>query len=280
MDEPASPDEAEACRHGCTAAAVVALSSAVAAGLWLLQGRLVAEDPRVMLLIGAAVAAVVGCSRAGHPVLLGAAAMVGFPVTSLVDFALHGGHTLLPFELIFYFAYALFGAAVAGVVRVLVSVTCFPFRPRLEVLFGPGGTALDVVPPRPPDDGPDQLGRTELHYAARDGDAELVAVRLAAGDDPRLADAHGWTPLHFAAEAGAAEVVHLLIAGGAQVDAKDLRGNTPLWRAVFAYHGDGSVIRVLREAGGDPHQPNHQGVTPMGLARTSANHEVRRCFAR
>ena len=124
----------------------------------------------------------------------------------------------------------------------------------------------------------DKLGRTELHYAAADGDSRRAASLLAEGADPNSTDDNGWTPLHFAAQACCEKVVELLLASGAAIDAQDSHGNTPLFRAVFNYRGDGSVILRLRAAGADPFRFNAHQVNPVRLARTIANYDVRRFF--
>ncbi|WP_280365730.1 ankyrin repeat domain-containing protein, partial [Nocardia wallacei] len=78
----------------------------------------------------------------------------------------------------------------------------------------------------------DELGRTELHYAARDGD--LAAVnRWLATENVNLADHAGWTPLHFAAQAGAPAVVERLLDSGGDIDALTEKGHPAIyWAAV------------------------------------------------
>jgi ankyrin repeat protein len=125
----------------------------------------------------------------------------------------------------------------------------------------------------------DEFGRSELHYAARDGDVERVRVELRAGAEVNLADGNGWTPLHFAAQAQSASVVQLLLQRDADVRAADAHGNTPLWRAVFEYKNDPATIEALRAAGADPLKKNKHGVSPVALARTIANYDVAKCFA-
>src|SRR4051794_6931674 len=102
----------------------------------------------------------------------------------------------------------------------------------------------------------DEFGRSELHYAARDGNVDKARSELAAGADVNAADANGWTPLHFAAQAQSAPTVRLLLERGADVHASDAHGNTALWRAVFAYKDDPAVIEALRAAGADPLKKN------------------------
>ncbi|MGW0909176.1 ankyrin repeat domain-containing protein [Streptomyces sp. NPDC002853] len=120
----------------------------------------------------------------------------------------------------------------------------------------------------------DLLGRTAVHYAAADGDAQGMKVLLAGGADPEAADAAGWTPLHFAAQAQASSAIEVLVAAGAAVDPADSHGNTPLWRAVFCSQGEGAVIRLLLEAGADPDRVNAHGVSPRALAGRIVNHDV------
>jgi len=120
----------------------------------------------------------------------------------------------------------------------------------------------------------DREGRSELHYAACDGDLTAVKKLVAAGADMNLQDRRGWTPLHFAAQASSKEVAVHLLTHGAAVDLEDSFGNTPLSTATFNSRGEGSVIRVLRAAGSDPKKKNKHGVSALSLARTIANFNV------
>jgi ankyrin repeat protein len=124
----------------------------------------------------------------------------------------------------------------------------------------------------------DEFRRSELHYAARDGDAERARSELRGGADVNAADANGWTPLHFAAQAQSASVVRLLLESGGDIGASDAQGNTALWRAVFAYTNDPATIEALRAGGADPLAKNRHGVSPVALARTIANYDVAKCF--
>jgi ankyrin repeat protein len=124
----------------------------------------------------------------------------------------------------------------------------------------------------------DEFGRSELHYAARDGDKTLAERLLRRGADVNLADKNGWTPLHFAAQAQSAEVVAFLLDGGADIDPKDVHGNTPLFRAVFECKGRGDTIKLFRARAADPLVENKHGQTPVGLARLIANYDVKQYF--
>lgn len=134
-------------------------------------------------------------------------------------------------------------------------------------------------PRRKPREGVDGLGRTPLHYAAAESKAEDVARLLAAGADANAQDDNGWTALHFAAQAVAPDCAAELLRAGADASLRDSYGNTALFRAVFSSRGNGAVIRLLREAGADPHATNNHGVSPVSLARTIANYDVAQFFS-
>jgi ankyrin repeat protein len=73
------------------------------------------------------------------------------------------------------------------------------------------------------------MGRTNLHKAAFDGNAERVKELLKKGADPNTKDKKGRTPLHWAAPyKGHVEVVKLLLEHGADPNIKNKYGRTPL----------------------------------------------------
>ena len=93
-------------------------------------------------------------------------------------------------------------------------------------------------------------GVTALHWAARHGDADLVAALLAAGARTRVGTRFGeYTPLHLAAERGSAPIVKALVAAGAMADAKTSTGATPLMFAAAA--GETGAIAALLDGGAD-----------------------------
>jgi len=124
----------------------------------------------------------------------------------------------------------------------------------------------------------DREGRTDLHYAARDGDLAAVAKLVGAGADVNLQDKRGWAPLHFAAQARSEEVTKFLLSHGASIDLEDSYGNTPLSTATLNYRGDGAIILTLRAAGADPYKQNKSGVSALSLARTIANYDVAKFY--
>ncbi len=128
-------------------------------------------------------------------------------------------------------------------------------------------------------DGLDRLGRSELHHAASERDVERLRSILATGADARIADDNGWTALHLACQSGCVEAVRLLLTAGAVVDSVNEYGNSALHIAVFNSRGAGEIIGLLRAAGADVHLKSASGVSPLGLARTIANFDVRQFFA-
>jgi len=93
-------------------------------------------------------------------------------------------------------------------------------------------------------------GVTALHWAARHGDAEMIAALVAAGANARAATSFGaFTPLHLAAERGAAPIVKALLTAGAPVDARTSTGATALMFA--AASGDTASIAALLDKQAD-----------------------------
>jgi ankyrin repeat protein len=82
------------------------------------------------------------------------------------------------------------------------------------------------------------------------GDACGVADLLSQGDAPDAErDACGRTPLLWAADGGNAELVALLLAAGADVNAADEDGSTPVLHAALCGHE--FAARALLHAGAD-----------------------------
>jgi ankyrin repeat protein len=132
--------------------------------------------------------------------------------------------------------------------------------------------------PAGPDEKLDRAGRSDLHYAARDGNTKEVKRLLDLGFNVNLKDVNGHTPLHIAAQEQKPHTVEALLDAGAEIEAKDKNGHTPLAQAVFYSRGDGDTIRLLRGRGADPYAKNNHGVSPIDTARQIANYDIAQYF--
>lgn len=124
----------------------------------------------------------------------------------------------------------------------------------------------------------DRLGRTELHYAALEGDEQRVNDLLASGADPDAVDGDAHTALHFASQSGHLDAVRHLLRGGASVDLPNRFGGTPLWVAVMHSDGGTAVVEALLGAGADPDRANASGITPRELVEDSPPDDLHRVF--
>ena len=93
-------------------------------------------------------------------------------------------------------------------------------------------------------------GMTALHWASRNGDAELTQMLLFAGANVKATTRlGGYTPLMMAAEQGHAPVIAALLTGGADAKAANTMGTTPLMLA--AASGNPQAITTLVENGAE-----------------------------
>lgn len=96
----------------------------------------------------------------------------------------------------------------------------------------------------------DNRGRTPLHWAARMGRSDAIALLVDHGARVDVADHEGRTALHDACAQGHGETAALLLSAGASVDEPDRLGVTGLMLA--AREGHAGVIDVLMDHGADP----------------------------
>ncbi len=99
--------------------------------------------------------------------------------------------------------------------------------------------------------------------------------RIIEADPEALAarDRHGSTPLHWAAWRGHEKIVQYLVDRGAEVNARnDQYGTTPLHDA--ARRGRMLVVEILLIHGADPVIGDHEGRTPLDMARERNQREV------
>jgi hypothetical protein len=144
-------------------------------------------------------------------------------------------------------------------------------RPDLVRLLVDAGASLNCEADRTSEPRPNP-DTTTLHFAADDGDPELIKLLLLAGGSALLGvfDVTGCTPLHSAASSGHAAAVDLLIRAGSDVNARDMRkfSDTPLDLAVKGPINQErfEVIRQLIDAGADPMIPTWCGMTAVERA--------------
>lgn len=115
----------------------------------------------------------------------------------------------------------------------------------------------------------DRIGFTPLFEAARDGQIDSVRELLQGGADPNRTakpGGIGMAPLHAAAAAHPAspEVLRLLVRAGARVDARDAEQATPL---MWAINGDAAAALALIELGADPDLVPKDGPSPRATAQ-------------
>lgn len=120
----------------------------------------------------------------------------------------------------------------------------------------------------------DNQGRTPLHLAAEQNNAEVVQILLAAEADVNALSTIEQNPLHRIAvccDGDGGKVVQILVEAGANIEAKDSMGYTPL---ILAAGGGLGEIKALLEAGADKDAVTINGYTPLHIAAHQGRVEV------
>ena len=117
-----------------------------------------------------------------------------------------------------------------------------------------------------PDQSDDQ-SRTGLHYAAMNGNLQIIAILIKANAKLNVPDTLGDTPLHLAAEQNQTEAAKLLLDVGAAVDPQNKNGLTPLM--IAASHGNLELVRALLAKRASSTKTDYTGRDALGWAEES-----------
>ncbi len=123
-------------------------------------------------------------------------------------------------------------------------------------------------------DAADAGGEIPLIMAAYLGHTEITRLLLEAGADVRAVDTGmKATALHAAAYAGRTEPARLLIQHGIAIDAQGpYNGYTALHDAIWQNNVE--TARVIIEAGADLSLRNHEGQTPLEMAKARKRQQI------
>lgn len=121
----------------------------------------------------------------------------------------------------------------------------------------------------------DKDKRTPLIQATIDNQIDKMIILIRNGANVNIQDSLGYTALHYASQNFLIDACKLLLENKATVDIQDIHGNTPLFRAVFNSKGRGEIIGLLRSFGADINLNNRHGVSPLQLANTIGNFDIK-----
>ena len=108
----------------------------------------------------------------------------------------------------------------------------------------------------------DKVGENAMMMAALNDDLTIVKILIEKGAE---VNKKGWAPLHYAAANGNDEIVKLLLDHSAYVDAGSPNGTTPLMMA--ARGGHVSTVKLLLDNGADINVKNQIGMTALDFAK-------------
>jgi ankyrin repeat protein len=125
----------------------------------------------------------------------------------------------------------------------------------------------------------DKDKRNLLHHAILSNNIEIVNWLIENNIDINCKDKNGWTPLHFAIQNHNIELVNILLKNNSIIiDNPDNYGNTPLWRAVYESKGRSEIIELLLSKGANPDLKNYYDISPIDLAKSISNYDVKKYF--
>jgi ankyrin repeat protein len=115
----------------------------------------------------------------------------------------------------------------------------------------------------------DKAGENALMMASLVGDLDFVNLLISKDAE---VNKKGWAPLHYAAANGNDEIVKVLLDHSAYVDAGSPNGTTPLMMA--ARGGHVSTVKLLLDNGADLTVKNQIGMTALDFAKTYKEPDV------
>ena len=113
----------------------------------------------------------------------------------------------------------------------------------------------------------DDSSHTAMHYAAMNGNLQIIAILIKANAKLNVTDNLGDTPLHLAAEHNQSEAAKLLLDVGAEVDPQNKNGQTPLM--IAASHGSLELVRALLAKGASTTKTDYTGRDALSWAQDS-----------
>ncbi|KAJ6215397.1 hypothetical protein RDWZM_009897 [Blomia tropicalis] len=113
----------------------------------------------------------------------------------------------------------------------------------------------------------DSANRTALHYAAVNGNGNIVTMLINHGAKVNIQDSDGRTPMIKAIECGHTNVLQLLMQSGADIDLADREhGNTALHHALISSELDCALYIIRNALEIDYNKRNHRKETFLHLA--------------
>ncbi|KAH6662435.1 ankyrin repeat-containing domain protein, partial [Plectosphaerella plurivora] len=116
----------------------------------------------------------------------------------------------------------------------------------------------------------DRVGRSPLHWAARQGDCSAVEQLISHGADPNIANITKTTPLmEVAASSTSASEAKYLMTKGLDIDHGNHFGRSSLIAAVYAQRTQS--CKILLELGADVKIVDDDGMTILHVAAKGAD---------